>query len=148
MGSQAVREGDEPSLAKVDPVLEKIHRDHPSARTIGDLAWAAVEKLGVQERRRDPALTREQAVAKALHTIEGAALYQWTRPPWRDLGLEEAVQKAETRRWLDSLGFVNWGHCVAEAAEAISPDDLTAGMAKVEKRYPTIWKMYVEERGH
>ena len=144
--SQAVR--DDPALEKIDPVLKKIQRDHPDARTVGDLAWAALEQLGVQERRRDPALTQEGAVAKALQTTEGTALYPWTRPPWRDLGLTEAVAKAETRRWLDSQGYTNWSGVVAEAAQLFSPDDLASGMAKVEKRYPTIWKAYREERGH
>jgi hypothetical protein len=146
MASQAVREGDEPAVEKIDPVLKAIQRDHPDARTVGDLAWVGIEKLGVAERRRDLSLTREQGVAKALQTTEGAALYVWTRPPWRDLSLSEALAKAETRRWLDAQGYVNWSAAVAEAAAVLSPDDPAAGLSEVEKRYPAMYGEYLRER--
>ncbi len=111
-----------------------------------DVYESELEELADAEWRRHPDESREQSFAKILFTPAAQELHRLSRTSEARLPLPEAIAKRRTRVWLDRRGFTDWGDLVARAALKLNPKDPAVGLTMVERRYPEMFRRYIEER--
>jgi hypothetical protein len=116
--------------------------------TLRNLMYAAIERLAKALQAGEPALSREEAIAKAVKTPEGLGLYEIYRLPEANLPLREASARMKARAELAKAGLRSFGDAVAQLAKVLGGGDVSKGLVEVRKAAPGLYHCYLAERGH